>query len=231
MCRFEQFTEAYNDFCMTHGKFVHHNARGALDSTAVREERYKRTYKLYSKCFPPQPVDSVWPSPPSADDDALASPAKRQAIEVEVYRDGASMFAIRVNSETSAHGVRTLIAAGMGLKSEELNVRIRDRFLFDDEKTALNLSERHIITVHVRKMPLVEMYVKTLTGKTVTVKLDPGTDVVLNMKRAIQNCEGIPPDQQRICYLGEQLHDTRQLSWYGLKKKSTVNLIMRLRGC
>ena len=44
-----------------------------------------------------------------------------------------------------------------------------------------------------------QIFVKTLTGKTLTVKLE-GKFTVAELKRMIQNKEGIPPDQQRLIF-------------------------------
>ena len=73
------------------------------------------------------------------------------------------------------------------------------------------------------------VFVKTLTGKTITLSMSSESPVWV-MKYLLQECDNTPISQQRMIFSGHQLEDKRAISSYNITNKSTCCMILRLRG-
>ncbi len=72
-----------------------------------------------------------------------------------------------------------------------------------------------------------QLFVKTLTGKTVSIEVEEGESIE-DVKAKIAEKEGIPAEQQRLIFGGQQLQDAKTLDDYDVGDDSTLHLVLRL---
>ncbi|RPA87964.1 ubiquitin-domain-containing protein [Ascobolus immersus RN42] len=74
-----------------------------------------------------------------------------------------------------------------------------------------------------------QLFVKTLTGKTITLQSSTD-DTIGSLMSAIEAREGIPSDVQRLSYASKPLESSHSLGDYNIQQEATLHLALRLRG-
>ena len=93
-----------------------------------------------------------------------------------------------------------------------------------------NIEKKSTLYLVLRQHGGMQIFVKTLTGKTITLEVEPHY-IIEEVKARIHDKEGIPPELQCLIFAGKQLEDECTLSEYNIQRDSTLHLIHQRHDC
>ena len=134
---------------------------------------------------------------------------------------------VEVNPYATILNIKTEIAGKEGIPPEVLSLMFAENLLKDDRTLSdYNIPNDSTVDLIFRLPNAIRILVKTQTGKTITLELDP-IDTIGSIKIKIQEKEGFHPKRQRLMFVGNELEDYRTLSDYRIRQNSTFTLAFR----
>lgn len=151
----------------------------------------------------------------------IALPTHLQKAWTRLLRDAPGL------AETLCRALGSPVPAFIGTRRDTWMAYAAAKSFYRDDRTGSKLW-REFTPTHDET---VNLTVKQLTGKILTLPPLSWLSTVTAIKETIQALEAIPPDQQRLIFNGRQLLDDDSIVSCFISDGAKLDLVLRLVGC
>ncbi|GAA5912038.1 hypothetical protein JCM8208_006465 [Rhodotorula glutinis] len=161
---------------------------------------------------------------------AQSSIPSGEHLKLEVKFGFQDSLCLRAKPSMRVKKLKEVISARRGVTADRIVLSLPGTVLQDECSLGdYNITSPDLVQVLSYRRDLMQIFIKTLTGKTLTFDCDPNITVG-TLKAMIYDKERIPLGQQRIIFAGQQLQDNFTLRSYDVIPESTLHLVLRMRG-
>ncbi|KAK1262972.1 Polyubiquitin 8 [Acorus gramineus] len=151
---------------------------------------------------------------------------KAGMIKMDIFLRVIRTIPLRVKSSDKISDVKAKLHETVGVRASLQKLFYGDNHLMDDKTLAdFGIARNSTLNMYISSESEEQIFIKTSKGNTITLEAK-SWETIHTIKTKISEKEGVPLGQQALFYAGRSLEDIHSLNFYGIKKHSTLHLVL-----